>query len=293
MKRIVLIVVFVLCGALIRVCADEVKVTMKNGTVFTGELKEFVPTDHVTVIVAGIESTIPISEVASVERPNDQKVSTMHDQNYGDTNLQYGKYAITDTKEYPESFTLKIGDQELTMVLVRGGWFNMGFDGRHSLSWDSEPIHRVTLSSYYVSKQVLNRHAAETLLKKKKISDSLMPYNCEHRKDAETLIEEICILSNAPYRLLTEAEWEYTALMPFAKAIFGNSMKAEWCSDFFEKYSAANQINPQGPSSGKNHVLRSYSTGNEKWKRLKDYRDQAWGIDAYVRIAISADQINK
>ena len=293
MKRIFLYLI--ICCAFISVYAERVKVTMKNGTVLTGELKELVPTDHVTVIVAGLETIIPISEVASVDNPESDQESIAQRQGNrdNDSKPQCGKYVITDTKQYPDSFILHIGDQELTMVLVRGGWFNMGFDGRHSLSWDSEPIHRVTLSSYYVSKQVLNRHAAETLLKKKKISDSLMPYNCEHRKDAETLIEEICILSNAPYRLLTEAEWEYTALMPFANAIFGNSMKAEWCSDFFEKYSAANQINPQGPSSGKNHVLRSYSTGNEKWKRLKDYRDQAWGIDAYVRIAISADQINK
>ena len=292
MKRIVLIVVFVLCGALIRVCADEVKVTMKNGTVFTGELKEFVPTDHVTVIVAGIESTIPISEVASVERPNDQKVSTMHDQNYGDTNLQYGKYAITDTKEYPESFTLKIGDQELTMVLVRGGWFNMGFDGRHSLSWDSEPIHRVSLSSYYVSNQYLNCHVAETLLKKKEISNSIKPYNCKYRKNAEELIAEINMLSNSPYRLLTEAEWEYAALMPFANAIFGNNKNVEWCSDYFEKYSAADQINPQGPSSGKNHVLRSYSSDNEKWKRMQGSGEKDWHPHAYIRIAINADQIH-
>ena len=64
---------------------------------------------------------------------------------------------------------MEIGGQELTMVLVKGGWFNMGYDGRHSLSWNTEPIHKVTLSSFYVSKQVLNRHAAETVLKKKKI----------------------------------------------------------------------------------------------------------------------------
>lgn len=293
MKKILIIVLLTLCGAIIQVSADEVKVTMKNGTVFTGELKEFVPTDHVTVIVAGIESTIPISEVASVERSEAIQTATAHKENGDDSKLQYGKYAITDTKQYPDSFVLRIGDQKLTMVLVRGGWFNMGYDGRHSLSWDSEPIHRVTLSSYYVSKQYINCHAAETLLNKKKISNSVKPVNCKNRKDAEELIKKISALSGAPYRLLTEAEWEYTALMPFANAIFGNNMKAEWCSDFFDNYSATDQINPQGPSSGKNHVLRSYSTGNEKWKRLKDYRDQAWGFDAYVRIAISADQINK
>ncbi len=293
MKRIVLIVVFVLCGALIRVCADEVKVTMKNGTVFTGELKEFVPTDHVTVIVAGIETTIPITEVASVERPEAIQTTTAHKENGDDSKLQYGKYAITDTKQYPDSFVLHIGDQELTMVLIRGGWFNMGFDGRHSLSWDSEPIHRVTLSSYYVSKQLLNSNTAEILLKKKKISDSVKPFKCKYRKDAEKLVEEICRLSGAPYRLLTEAEWEYAALMPFASSLFGNQKYIEWCSDYFEKYSAADQINPKGPSSGKYHVLRSYSTDNDKWKRMQGTgkNEHPWGSDAFVRIAISADSI--
>ena len=186
--------------------ADEVRVTMKNGTVFTGELKDLVPTDHVTVVVAGLETTIPISEVASIDNPDANQGVSIQKQNDSnrDTKLQYGKYAITDSKEYPESFTLKICDQELTMVLVKGGWFNMGYDGRHSLSWDSEPIHRVTLSSYYVSNQYLNCHTAETLLnKKKKISNSVKPYICKFRTDAEKLIEEISTLSGAPYRLLT------------------------------------------------------------------------------------------
>lgn len=293
MKRFFIFII--ICCALISVHAELVKVTMKNGTVFTGELKEFVPTDHVTVIVAGLETTIPISEVASVDNPVAHQEPSVKKQDNSDTDskLQYGKYAITDTKEYPDSFVLHIGDQELTMVLVRGGWFNMGYDGRHSLSWDSEPVHRVTLSSYYVSKQYLNRHAAETLLGKKKISDSVKPYNCKYRNDAEELIKEISTRSDAPYRLLTEAEWEYAALMPFANTIFTNNKYAEWCSDFFEKYSAADQINPQGPSSGKCHVLRSYSSDNEKWKRIQGTgkKEYTWNTSAFLRIAISADSI--
>ena len=74
MKKILLVTLLVLCGSLIHMSADDVKVTMKNGTVFTGELKEFDPSDHVTVVVAGIETTIPISEVASVERPKANQV---------------------------------------------------------------------------------------------------------------------------------------------------------------------------------------------------------------------------
>ena len=167
MKRVLLYII--LCCAFISVYAERVKVTMKNGTVLTGELKELAPTDHVTVIVAGLETMIPISEVASIDDPERSSAyCTKQDNGNNDTKLQYGKYVITDTKEYPDSFVLHIADQDLTMVLVRGGWFNMGYDGKHSLSWDSEPVHKVTLTSYYVSKQFLNCHAAETLLGKEK-----------------------------------------------------------------------------------------------------------------------------
>lgn len=289
MKRIILFII--ICCALVSVHAEHVIVTMKNGTVFTGELKEFVPTDHVTVVVAGLETTIPISEVASVDNPSINQEPAPQ-QKYDDSKLQYGKYAITDTKEYPDSFKLKIGDQELTMILVRGGWFNMGYDGRHSLSWDSEPVHKVTLSSFYVSKQYLNCHAAEGLLKKKKISNSVKPYNCKYRNDAEELIKEISLLSGAPYRLLTEAEWEYTSLMPFAGSVFDNN-RTEWCSDYWEKFPSADQINPQGPVSGKSHVLRSYSSDNKKWKRKQGTGKKEYSLnsDAFIRIAISANAI--
>ena len=141
-----------LCGALIHVIADEVKVTMKNGTVFTAELKEFVPTDHITVVVGGIESVVPISEVVSIDKANVVQPPTP--MSISNSHSVYGMYEITDTKQYPDSFILNVGSQQLTMVLIRGGWFNMGYDGHNSLFWDTEPIHKVTLSSYYISKQL-------------------------------------------------------------------------------------------------------------------------------------------
>lgn len=287
------ILLLLLCCCFAPLRAEEVKVTMKSGSTITGELKELIATDHVTIIIAGVESVIPMTEVSSIENASSSQASTQGDK---PSKLVYGQYQITDTKQYPDSFILEIGGQELTMVLVKGGWFNMGYDGRHSLSWNTEPIHKVTLSSFYVSKQVLNRHAAETVLKKKKISDSVKPYSCKYRQDAEEMIEIIRELFGAPYRMLTEAEWEYTTLMPFADAIFEENDNNEWCSDYWEKYPAADQINPKGPSSGKSHVLRSYSSGNNKWKRMKgdnatQKKEYSFNSDAFLRIAISADQI--
>ena len=149
MRKVLLVILIVLCGALIRVTADEVKVTMKSGMIITGDLKEFLPMDHVTIIVSGIETTIPVSEVISVEQHNIYQQSSTKEDKEDDNKLKYGEYAFTDTTAYPDSFVLKISDQELTMILVRGGWFNMGYDDRHSWALSSEPIHHVTLSSMF------------------------------------------------------------------------------------------------------------------------------------------------
>ena len=272
MKKIFLVAIMLLCGALIHVIADEVKVTMKDGTVFTAELKEFVPTDHITVVVGGIESVVPISEVVSIDKANVVQPPTP--MSISNSHSVYGMYEITDTKQYPDSFILNVGSQQLTMVLIRGGWFNMGYDGHNSLFWDTEPIHKVTLSSYYISKQL---------------------HKVKYKKNADDLLSNLAKTTNLPYRLPTEAEWEYVALMPFAESIFSEENLLEWCSDFWGPYGVGEQINPQGPKQGKSHVLRAFSRRNEKWQRYRGFIDEGKETsndDAYMRIAISADSIN-
>lgn len=284
-KKLCSILLLILCGFIVTLQAEDVKVTMKSGSTITGELKELVATDHVTLIIAGVESVIPMNEVASVEKVGINHITTKEET----PELKYGQYQITDTKQYPDSFKLIIGNQEITMVLVRGGWFNMGYDGRHSLSWDSEPVHRVTLSSYYISNQLINYNTAETLLSSKKISKSVKPYPFLNRMDVDQVVSAIRKSSGQNYRLLTEAEWEYVTLMSLtSKIIFGfNEQKDEWCSDRWGKYSSEEQINPQGSMSGKNYVVRHFSFNNDKWKRIQASIHHS----AYVRIAISADQI--
>ena len=251
MKKILIIVLLILIGAIIQVSADEVKVTMKNGTVFTAELKEFVPTDHITVVVGGIESVVPISEVVSTDKANVVQPPTP--MSISNSHSVYGMYEITDTKQYPDSFILNVGSQQLTMVLIRGGWFNMGYDGHNSLFWDTEPIHKVTLSSYYISKQL---------------------HKVKYKKNADDLLSNLAKTTNLPYRLPTEAEWEYVALMPFAESIFSEENLLEWCSDFWGPYGVGEQINPQGPKQGKSHVLRAFSRRNEKWQRYRGFIDE-------------------
>ena len=268
-KRLCSILLLTLCGFIVTLQAEDVKVTMKSGSTIIGELKELIATDHVTIIIAGVESVISMDDVSSIEKMNSANTEILGSHT---SKLVYGQYQITDTKQYPDSFILKIGDQEF--------------------SWDTEPIHRVSLSSFYVCKQLLSSSIIDRLKKKNKPSNNKSPHSFESRKGLNGIIEEIVNYTHAPFRLITEAEWEYTSLMPIANIIFGNKQRAEWCFDYWAEFTPAEQVDPKGPSGGNYFVLRSYAPDNRKWKRIKSDNEDYFG-NRYARIAISADQIKQ
>lgn len=265
---------------------SSVKVTLKNGVTISGVLKEMDLTDHVTVVVSGLETKIPMTQVESVD--NIEEAAQAGDSSSQNIPLEgYGNYVVTDKKHYPESFELKLDGQTLTMVLVKGGVFNMGFDDRHSMSMKSEPVHQVTLSSYYVSKENLTKRAVNRILglKNKDNKKNNAFYATGKWGKAKEIVDAIADNAKKPYRLLTEAEWEYLSIMPFANQIFGDQLYDEWCSDYFDRYNKSSQINPQGPSLGNRHVTRSFNAGRNKWDRMKNFEN------AYIRIAIDADKL--
>ena len=51
---------------------SQVKVSLRNGTAIEGEVKEFDALDHITIIVGGVETTIPMSQVAYVSNIGEQ-----------------------------------------------------------------------------------------------------------------------------------------------------------------------------------------------------------------------------
>lgn len=78
-RQIWTILLLMLCCCIVTLHAEDVKVTMKSGSTMTGELKELVPTDHVTLIIAGVESVISMEEVAPIEKMEVEQVEWCHD----------------------------------------------------------------------------------------------------------------------------------------------------------------------------------------------------------------------
>ena len=287
MKKILLFCFFIV-STLTYAQSSQVRVTLKNDVVVIGELVEFDPLDHVTFKVAGKETTVLMTNVKSVEAAK-KETTVSAEANNAFTSGQVGYYEITDKKDYPESYSFDIEGQTIKMILVRGGSFNMGYDGNGSLSMKSEPVHQVNISSYYISEQCIKEETAYKLLEKEK-SSYKDKYYINRWKSANQIVEKIAGATQKPYRLLTEAEWEYASLMPNADSVLGSEKELEWCSDFYDKYSPGIQTNPQGPLSGKSHVYRSYRVGKNKWDR-KPGHPTTQTIEACIRIAISADSI--
>lgn len=289
MKRAWNILLLMLLSCIATLHADEVKVTMKSGTTITGELKELVATDHVTIIIAGVESVISMDDVSSIEKVSTDQTTRGNKP----PKLQYGQYQITDTKEYPDSFKIKIGNQELTMILIRGGWFNMGYDDRHSLAWNTEPVHKVNLSSYYICKQFISYSDAHAIINVKESNGN--PYPFVFKKDLDSFVGKLVKEVGMPLRMPTEAEWEYASLMPFANNIFLFGNCYEWCSDYWGDFTEEEQTNPQGPSKGKTCVMRCFSNDNRKWRRTRSANPSMStqsDLRGFLRLAISADSID-
>ena len=221
---------------------------------------------------------------------------------------------ITDTggvtfESETRTFVTKKTDLSLTvsgvsfdMVYVEGGSFDMGATTEQGGdAWDDEkPVHRVTLSDYYIGKCEVTQELWEAVMGSNPswFKGAQNPVEFVSWEDCQRFIRRLNRLTGRTFRLPTDAEWEYAARggnqsshykysgsgnignvawyddnsgssthavgtkSPNELGIYDMSGNVwEWCSDWYGGYSAGAQTNPQGPSSGSDRVLRGGSWG--------------------------------
>nr|MBR6146323.1 SUMF1/EgtB/PvdO family nonheme iron enzyme [Paludibacteraceae bacterium] len=215
----------------------------------------------------------------------------------------YAKKAVVpDSLKAP---VFQVGEVTFKMQRVEGGAFVMGatpdqYD-EHTIS--DKPAHTVVLSPFYIAETEVTNELWHAVMPDRRFVedwyDPTQPITYVTWEDAQLFVHRLDSLTGMPFRLPTEAEWEYAARggskskgfrfagSDLCDTVSWNTANAgfkkhqvkkkqpnelglydmtgnvsEWCQDWFGQYYYGTEPNPQGPTEGEKRIVRGGSYDN-------------------------------
>ena len=191
-----------------------------------------------------------------------------------------------------------------SLIKVESGSFQMGgINEQGKGKTDEFPVHRVTLSDYYIGETEVTNELWSLIMGTNpsiNFSQPTQPVNNVTWYDCQKFVNRLSALTGLHFALPTEAQWEFAArggnksrgytysgsnkikevgwfkgnsggtlktvkqLKPNELGIYDMSGNAyEWCSDWYGLYKNTDVFDPKGPESGIYKVNRGASAGEK------------------------------
>jgi formylglycine-generating enzyme required for sulfatase activity len=204
---------------------------------------------------------------------------------------------------FSDNLSFTVAGVTFEMIPVERGTFIMGGTSEQGsdTATNEKPVHRVTLSSYYIGKTEVTQALWQAVMgtNPSRFKGDNLPVERVNWKDCQEFIRKLNSKTGKSFCLPTEAEWEYAARggsksrnnkysgssnlgdvawyredsdeqthpvgmkRPNELGIYDMSGNVwEWCSDWYSSYDSASQTNPVGPNSGTSRVIRGGGWGN-------------------------------
>jgi hypothetical protein len=152
--------------------------------------------------------------------------------------------------------------------------------------WDEAPVHQVTISRKFrmsvneVSNALYEEydpaHKSFRGFRGAPAADEA-PVTMVSWNDAVAFCEWLSKREGKPYRLPTEAEWEYAARESAKNGLRGfDNEVAEWCCDWWGVYPGSKLLDPAGPETGAVKVIRG---GRLPKRKVSIQGDSVWKSD--------------
>lgn len=234
--------------------------------------------------------------------------------------LLIGNFSVFAKSKNPIPDSLQILHFEVdsvpfSMKRVEGGLFIMGgTNEQHREVISTElPTHTVALDAYYIGHTEVTQALWQAVMPEWEIIDEW--HNPNHPitdvswYDCQVFIHRLDSITGMPFRLPTEAEWEFAArggnksrYFRFAGSNIADSVGwglsnagfrkhtvglkipnelglydmtgnvSEWCSDWYAPYHLGTEPNPKGPITGKEKIMRGGSFSNCQANSHLSYR---------------------